>query len=183
MLGATGSDTADYLFAELNGWAKRPFFIAVEKMRTAPEKLKTLVRQEVELLGYELLGIELTGQGKSGMLLRIYIDHPEGIVLDDCVQVSHQVSGVLDVEDPIKERYQLEVSSPGMDRPLFEKAHFERFKGSRVRVKTHEKIEGRHRFTGELGGVEDNQVLIEDDGTLYRIPIDLVDSARVIPEF
>jgi ribosome maturation factor RimP len=183
VLGASDGISVEGLFLESTGWAKCPFFIAVEKMRTAPEKLKTLVRQEVELLGYELLGIELTGQGKSGVLLRIYIDHPDGIVLDDCVQVSHQVSGVLDVEDPIKERYQLEVSSPGMDRPLFEKAHFERFKGSRVRVKTHDKIEGRHRFTGELGGVEDNQVLIEDDGTLYRIPVDLIDSARVIPEF
>jgi ribosome maturation factor RimP len=167
----------------MRGWATSPFFIAVVKMRSAPEKLKTLIRQEVELLGYELLGVELSGQGKGAALLRIYIDHADGIVLDDCVQVSHQISGVLDVEDPIKERYQLEVSSPGMDRPLFEKAHFERFKGCKVRIKTQVKIEGRHRFTGELGGVEDNQVLIEEDGTLYRIPVDLIDSARVVPEF
>jgi ribosome maturation factor RimP len=90
---------------------------------------------------------------------------------------------VMDVEDPIKENYQLEVSSPGMDRPLFEKAHFERFRGSKVRVKTQTKIDGRHRFTGKLDGVEDNQVLIEEDGTLYRIPMDQIDSARVIPEF
>lgn len=152
-------------------------------MRSAPEKLEALIRQEVELLGFELLGIELTGQGKGGSLLRIYIDHEEGILMDDCVQVSHQVSGVLDVEDLIKERYQLEVSSPGLDRPLFEKAHFERFKGSRVRVKTQTKIDGRHRFTGELSGVEDDQVLIEEDGALYRIPIDMIDSARVVPEF
>ena len=160
-----------------------PFFIAVEKMRSAPEKLETLIRQEVELLGFELLGVELTGQGKGGSLLRIYIDHEEGILMDDCVQVSHQVSGVLDVEDPIKERYQLEVSSPGLDRPLFEIAHFERFKGSRVRVKTRTKIDNRHRFTGVLGGVEEDQVLIEEDGALYRIPIDMIDSARVVPEF
>ncbi|MEW8406777.1 MAG: ribosome maturation factor RimP [Candidatus Thiodiazotropha taylori] len=160
-----------------------PFFIAVGKMRSAPENLKTLIRQEVELLGYELLGVELTGQGKGGSLLRVYIDHADGILLDDCVQVSHQISGVLDVEDPIKERYQLEVSSPGVDRPLFEEAHFERFKGSKVRLKTRTKIDGRHRFTGELGGVEDSQVLIEEDGTLYRIPVDMIDSARVIPEF
>jgi ribosome maturation factor RimP len=159
------------------------FYCGGKKMRSAPEKLKTLIRQEVELLGYELLGVELIGQGKGGSLLRVYIDHAEGIVLDDCVQVSHQISGVLDVEDPIKERYQLEVSSPGMDRPLFERAHFERFKGSKVRLKTQTKIDGRHRFTGELGGVEDGMVLIEEDGTLYRIPVDLIDSARVVPEF
>lgn len=160
-----------------------PIFYCGEEMRSAPEKLKSLVRQEVELLGYELVGVEMTGQGKGGSLLRIYIDHADGVTLDDCVQVSHQVSGVLDVEDPIKEKYQLEVSSPGMDRPLFEPAHFERFQGSRVRVKTHTKIENRHRFTGVLGGVEENQVLVEEDGTLYRIPIDLIDSARVVPEF
>ncbi|MEJ2610197.1 MAG: ribosome maturation factor RimP [Candidatus Thiodiazotropha sp.] len=152
-------------------------------MRSAPEKLKLLVRQEVELLGYELIGVELSGQGKGRTLLRIYIDHEDGIVVDDCAQVSHQISGVMDVEDPIKENYQLEVSSPGMDRPLFEKAHFERFRGSKVRVKTQTKIDGRHRFTGKLDGVEDNQVLIEEDGTLYRIPMDQIDSARVIPEF
>jgi ribosome maturation factor RimP len=152
-------------------------------MRSAPEKLLTLVRQEVELLGYELVGIELTGQAKGNVLLRIYIDHADGIKLDDCVAVSHQVSGVLDVEDPIKENYRLEVSSPGLDRPLYELAHFERFKGSKVRIKTQTKIENRHRFTGVLGGVEENQVLIEEDGTLYRIPIELIDSARVVPEF
>ncbi|MCU7807327.1 MAG: ribosome maturation factor RimP [Candidatus Thiodiazotropha sp. (ex Semelilucina semeliformis)] len=152
-------------------------------MRSAPEKLNSLVRQEVELLGYELVGIEMVSQGKGGILLRIYIDHADGITLDDCVEVSHQVSGVLDVEDPIKENYRLEVSSPGLDRPLFELAHFERYKGSKVRVKTQSKIENRHRFTGVLSGVEENQVLIEEDGTLYRIPIELIDSARVVPEF
>jgi len=135
------------------------------------------------LLGYELVGLELTGQAKGNALLRIYIDHADGIKLDDCVAVSHQVSGVLDVEDPIKENYRLEVSSPGLDRPLFELAHFERFKGSKVRIKTQTKIENRHRFTGVLGGVEENQVLIEEDGILYRIPIELIDSARVVPEF
>ncbi|MCU7914665.1 MAG: ribosome maturation factor RimP [Candidatus Thiodiazotropha sp. (ex Gloverina cf. vestifex)] len=152
-------------------------------MRSAPEKLNSLVKQEVELLGYELVGIEMVSQGKGGILLRIYIDHADGITLDDCVEVSHQVSGVLDVEDPIKENYRLEVSSPGLDRPLFELAHFERYKGSKVRVKAQSKIENRHRFTGVLGGVEENQVLIEEDGTLYRIPIELIDSARVVPEF
>jgi ribosome maturation factor RimP len=122
-------------------------------MRSAPEKLNSLVRQEVELLGYELVGVEFVGQGKGAAVLRIYIDHEDGITLDDCVEVSHQVSGVLDVEDPIKENYRLEVSSPGLDRPLFELAHFERFKGSRVRIKTRNKIENRHRFTGKLDGV------------------------------
>jgi ribosome maturation factor RimP len=152
-------------------------------MRSAPEKLKLLIKQEVELLGYELVGVEFTGQGKGPALLRIYIDHAEGITLDDCVDVSHQVSGVLDVEDPIKENYRLEVSSPGLDRPLFELAHFERFKGSKVKLKTRTKIDNRHRFTGVLDGVDENQVLIEEDGHSYRIPFEEIDSARLIPEF
>ncbi len=135
------------------------------------------------MLGYELVGVEFTGQGKGAALLRIYIDHADGITLDDCVEVSHQVSGVLDVEDPIKENYRLEVSSPGLDRPLFELAHFERFKGSKVRLKLLGKIDNRHRFTGVLDGVEENQVLIEADGTRYRIPFELIDSAKVVPEF
>ncbi len=162
---------------------QEPIFYCGEEMRSAPEKLKSLVRAEVELLGYELVGLHMSGQGKGGALLRVYIDHADGINLDDCVQVSHQISGVLDVEDPIKEPYQLEVSSPGLDRPLFEREHFERFQGSKVRVKTHTKIEGRHRFTGVLRGVAEDQILIDEDGTLHRIAMDQIDSARLIPEF
>ncbi|MEN8166714.1 MAG: ribosome maturation factor RimP [Pseudomonadota bacterium] len=152
-------------------------------MRSAPDKLVRLLRDEVELLGYELVGVELIGQGKGDMLLRIYIDHADGINMDDCVQVSHQVSGVLDVEDPIREHYRLEVSSPGLDRPLFEKAHFERFEGHKARIKTRSKIDTRHRFTGVLQGVEEERVLLEDDGTLYRIPLDEIVTARLIPDF
>jgi ribosome maturation factor RimP len=160
-----------------------PIFYCGEEMRSAPEKLNYMVRGEVELMGYELVGLELSGQGKGGLMLRVYIDHADGISLDDCVQVSHQISGMLDVEDPIKEPYQLEVSSPGLDRPLFEREHFERFEGSKVRVKTHTKIEGRHRFTGVLRGVAENQVLVEEDGAIHGIAIELIDSARLVPDF
>lgn len=160
-----------------------PIFYWGEIVRSAPDKLVRMLRDEVELLGYELVGVELTGQGKGGKLLRLYIDHEDGINLDDCVQVSHQVSGVLDVEDPIREHYRLEVSSPGLDRPLFELAHYERFVGHRARIKTHDKIEGRHRFTGILRGVQDTVVLIEDEGMLYRIGFEQIESARLVPEF
>jgi ribosome maturation factor RimP len=152
-------------------------------MRSAPVRLVEMLRDEVELLGYELVGVELTGQAKGGRLLRIYIDHADGINLDDCVQVSHQVSGVLDVEDPIRENYRLEVSSPGLDRPLFEKQHFERFTGHRARVKTRAKIDGRHRFTGVLRGLKENAVLLEDEEKLYRIPFDDIETARLVAEF
>ena len=162
---------------------RRPIFYCGGKMRSAPEKLVRMLREEVELLGYELVAVELTGQGKNGMLLRIYIDHEDGINLDDCVQVSHQVSGVLDVEDPIRERYRLEVSSPGLDRPLVEEAHFKRFSGQKARIKTRLKIDNRHRFTGVLRGVEEHRVLLEEDGVVYRLSMDDIESARLVPEF
>ena len=94
-------------------------------MRKPPESLCRLVARVVEGLGYELVGVEYAARSRGGGLLRVYIDAREGIVLDDCARVSHQLSGVLDVEDPIREQYDLEVSSPGMDRPLFEREHFE----------------------------------------------------------
>ena len=160
-----------------------PIFYWSEIVRSAPDKLVRLLRDEVELLGYELVGVELISQGKGGKLLRLYIDHEDGINLDDCVQVSHQVSGVLDVEDPIRENYRLEVSSPGLDRPLFELSHFARFIGHKAKIKTHAKIEGRHRFTGILREVQDAVILIEDEGTVYRIGFDQIESARLVPEF
>ena len=133
-------------------------------------------------MGYELVGIEYRSGADSG-LLRIYIDREGGIQLDDCVAVSRQVSAMLDVEDPLKEAYQLEVSSPGVDRPLFVKEHFERFAGSKVRVKLRMKLHGRRRFEGVLQGVQDENVVLEMDGEMEYLPLDQIDSARLVPEF
>ena len=152
-------------------------------MRTAPAKLEKLVRGAVESLGYELVGVEMVGGMDSGLLLRVYIDQEQGITLDDCGAVSHQVSGVLDVEDPIPGHYDLEVSSPGLDRPLFEKAHFDRFKGQKAKLKLNAKLEGRRKLVGTLEGTDDDAVLIELDGELYRVPLHLVETARLVPEF
>ena len=88
-------------------------------MGSAPESLVDLIRTSVEPMGYELVGVEYVSNGASGHTLRVYIDQDNGITFDDCVAVSHQISGVLDVEDPIHGSYDLEVSSPGLDRPLF----------------------------------------------------------------
>jgi len=152
-------------------------------MRTPPEKLTDLVRGVVESLGYELVGVELFNRSKSGQLLRVYIDQEKGITLDNCSHVSHQLSGVLDVEDPIHGHYDLEVSSPGLDRPLFTKEHFERFRGHKARLKMRSKIEGRRKFVGELSGVEGDSVLIRDDDVVYRLPLYEIDTARLVPEF
>ncbi|MES9844396.1 MAG: ribosome maturation factor RimP [Candidatus Sedimenticola sp. PURPLELP] len=152
-------------------------------MGRAPESLTELVRDTIEPMGYELVGVEYMGDGRSGHILRIYIDHANGITVDDCSSVSHQVSGVLDVEDPIHEKYALEVSSPGLDRPLFFKENFEQFKGNRVKIRLHEKMHGRRRFEGVLNGLQDDDVLIDVDGEEFVLPYDLIEKARLVPEF
>jgi ribosome maturation factor RimP len=134
-------------------------------------------------MGYELVGVELVRRGAAGLLLRVYIDQPEGITLDDCAAVSHQLSGVLDVEDPIRERYLLEVSSPGMDRPLYTPAHYARFEGHKAKLKLAEPRDGRRNYTGVLRGSEGGMVRIEVEGQVFEVPFDHIESARLVPEF
>ena len=112
-------------------------------MNLAPVKLLDLIQPAVEGLGYEFVGAELVGQGKES-ILRVYIDTDAGVLVGDCTKVSHQISGVLDVEDPISGQYNLEVSSPGIERPLFTLEHFERFKGKVVKLELHLKSQSIH---------------------------------------
>lgn len=134
-------------------------------------------------MGYEFVGLELLAQG-CHTLLRVYIDSADGINVDDCGKVSQQLSGVLDVEDPIQGHYTLEVSSPGLDRPLFTAEHFERFAGSEVKIRLHAPVEGgRKRFTGILKGLRGEEVLVEADGMEYAFPLDSIDKANIIPQW
>lgn len=149
-------------------------------MQHSDERLNRLLRPAVEALGYELVGVEYR-RGRKRAMLRVYIDKSEGITLDDCQRASHQVSGVLDVEDPIVEQYDLEVSSPGLDRPLFEPEHFERFAGHRVRVRMSPPVDGRRKFTGVLLGFEDGEVRVDEDGIERRVPLESVSAARLVP--
>jgi len=144
--------------------------------------LKHLLAPTVEGLGYELFGVELLGSRRQ-RLLRLYIDHADGIDVEDCARVSRQVSSLLDVEDPIGDAYTLEVSSPGLDRPLLEPAHFERFAGEQVRIQLDELLDGRRKFVGRLLGVQDDQVMIEIDGQTWRVPLARIDKARLVPGF
>ena len=146
----------------------------------AQDHLVELLRPVIEGLGYEWVGAEFDGHQR---VLRIYIDSPEGIGLEDCSKVSYQVSGVLDVEDPISGRYQLEISSPGMDRPLFELSQFERFVGELVRLQLSRALDGRRRFKARIKAVEGADIIIEDEGETFTIPFSLVDKARLVPEF
>jgi ribosome maturation factor RimP len=163
-------------------------------MRRVENELTSLVRSVVEPMGYELVGVEYLQGGKAGALLRVYIDHidrsvavgvrdhDKGITLDDCSAVSHQLSGVLDVEDPIAGHYDLEVSSPGLDRPLFTVEHFQRFHGHKVRLKLAAKLEGRRRLEGEITGLVQETLLLRVDGEIREIPLEVVESARLVPE-
>ncbi|QJD72123.1 ribosome maturation factor RimP [Marinobacterium sp. LSUCC0821] len=144
--------------------------------------LQELIEPVVQGLDLELWGIEYNAAGKTSML-RIYIDSPHGVSVDDCARVSHQVSGVMDVEDPISENYTLEVSSPGMDRPLYTLAQYEEFVGHVIQLRLRSPYEGRRKFKGILNGVEGEDVLLVVDNTEYLLPLDLIDRANVVPQF
>lgn len=146
------------------------------------EDLQVLLEPAITGLGYELVGVELLRQGR-GHLLRLYIDHPEGISLDDCSQVSHQVSGVLDVADPFVGNYTLEVSSPGLERPLFGARDYLRFVNQRAVVQLSLAVDGRRQWTGLLRGIEQEQVVIECGGQCYRLPLSNISKAHLAPEY
>lgn len=151
-------------------------------MKQAPEHILNLIEPVVEGLGYECVGVEYNPHPQHGML-RIYIDGPNGILLEDCSKVSHQVSGVLDVEDPIEGNYHLEISSPGEDRPFFKLSQFERFAGSTVAINLFQAIEKRRKITGVIIGVEADNVVIEEGEKQYRIPFQAMSKARLVPEY
>ena len=151
-------------------------------MSSKLEQLQALLAPEVEALGYECWGLEYMSQGRHS-LLRIYIDHANGVLVEDCEKVSRQVSGVLDVEDPISSEYTLEVSSPGMDRPLFTLEQFAKHAGELVKIKLRSPYEGRRNFQGPLRGVEEQDVVVLVDDHEYLLPIDLIDKANIIPRF
>ncbi len=142
--------------------------------------LRAMLEPGVKALGFELVEVELQG-GSAGATLRVFIDGPNGITLDDCARVSRQLSAILDVEDPIAGRYALEVSSPGLDRPLVNPADFRRFEGETVQVKTRAPLEGRRNFKGRLAEVEGDGVVIESDGERFAISFDAIERARLVP--
>jgi len=115
-------------------------------------------------------------------LLRIYIDRPDGVTVDDCERVSHAVSAVLDVEDPIPGQYTLEVSSPGLDRVLRTREHFARYVGETVRVETNVAIDGRKRFSGRLTSAGDEAIELDVEGRKVTIALAAVHKARLIAD-
>jgi len=143
-------------------------------------ELQELLEPSIERLGYELIDLEARLGGKSGVV-RVFIDRPEGISLEDCEKVSRAVSALLDVEDPLPGQYNLEVSSPGLDRKLTKVAHFQRFAGETVKVEMRFPIEGRKRFRGTLVSSNDENIVVEVDGESHTLPLATIDIARLAP--
>lgn len=144
--------------------------------------LRTLLEPGVKALGFELVDSELAGSGRNAVL-RVYIDGPRGVTVDDCAQVSRQLSAILDVEDPFPERYVLEVSSPGLDRPLVKHEDFERFVGERVKVRMRMALEGRRNFKGRLIGVSLQHIALEVDGKTVNLDFSGIEKARLVPRY
>jgi ribosome maturation factor RimP len=146
------------------------------------QQLQAMLAPAVSALGYEFWGLEYLTHGRQAVL-RVFIDSPNGISVDDCAKVSRQLSAVLDVEDPIAVEYTLEVSSPGMDRPLFTIEQYERYRGEQIKVRLRAPFEGRRNFTGRLVGVEAEEVVIVVEDHEYLLPIEMIDKAEVVPQF
>lgn len=144
-------------------------------------KIEEIIQPSIEGLNYELLGVEFK-PSRYGSLLRIYIDSPNGIGIEDCERVSRQVSTLLDVHDPIQTEYNLEVSSPGEDRPLFTLAQIQKHSGERAKLVLSEAHQGRRRFTGVVNGVSDDKINITlDDQQTFEVPFALLTEAKLAP--
>lgn len=151
-------------------------------MQRSVSHLWELFEPVVEDMGYELIEIEYQPNPNYGVL-RLYIDKDTGIQVEDCSAVSRQISAILDVEDPVPGKFNLEVSSPGMDRPLRRLEDFQRFTGEVVKIKTGMAFEGQRNFKGRMCGVEDDLVIIECENKEVRLPVTAIDKARLVPDF
>lgn len=146
------------------------------------DKLQGLLAPLVEDLGYEFVGIEYQSNPKN-RLIRLYIDLPEvGIGVDDCERVSREVSALLDVEDPVSGQYTLEVSSPGIERPLFTGAQFGQFVGEMARVMLAVPVDGRRKFKGLIVSADDEQVVLEVDGEQHALTVADIQRANLAPD-
>lgn len=151
-------------------------------MRRAPEAIWNFISPIVDALNYEFVGASL-GQSESGLTLRVYIDREQGINVDDCATVSSMIGAGLDVEDLIADEYCLEVSSPGMRRPLFNADQYERQKGKTVKVRLTVPQDGRRNYTGVLTAADPERITLEIDNEAHQLTIRDIDSANVVPHF
>jgi len=174
----------------MHGGAEEPFFCArawkrlraFTEMGLSDAKLTGLLQPLIEELGYEFVGLDHRSNPKNPVLV-IYIDRPDGITVEDCERVSREVAALLDVEDPIPGHYNLEVSSPGLDRPLFTLEHFERFSGEPVQLSLFAPLGGRRKFKGRILGTENGKVRLDQDGTEVELEMGNIAKARLVPDY
>jgi ribosome maturation factor RimP len=149
-------------------------------MATVSERIKDLIKPSVEALGFDLWGLQYLPQGNK-TILRVYIESPNGITVDDCAKVSRQISSILDVENPINNTYTLEVSSPGLERFLYELDQYKLYIGKEIKVKLHEAIDQRRIIVGTLVAVHDDETIeIAMDEQHFRFGLDQVQSANLL---
>ncbi|MGQ0502180.1 MAG: ribosome maturation factor RimP [Panacagrimonas sp.] len=146
------------------------------------ERLITLIEPLVESLGYELVLLEFGTHGRSAVL-RLFLDSPEGVTLGDCERVSRETAALLDVEDPIHSQYQLEVSSPGLDRPLAKPQHFERFAGKKARVELAVPLNGQKKFVGTICGTSADGVRLAVERGEVELAYSSIARARLVPDY
>jgi ribosome maturation factor RimP len=152
------------------------------KGRELEAHVSNLIEPLLQREGYELVAVEILGSGPA-TILRIYIDKQGGVSIDDCATVSEAVSAMLDVEDPIESNYDLEVSSPGLDRPLRKPSDYEKFAGQKVKIKTYGPLEGtdnRKMFPGILKGISGEKVSVDVDGTVFAVPLEAIAKANLV---
>ncbi len=160
-------------------WAKPTFFMESYRDKAQIRELvRTLVEPVVTHAGMELIDVEY-GPGPSGWVLRLIIDRPGGVTVDDCADIGHLVGDLLDGRDPVPGRYSLEVSSPGINRPIKKRDDFRRFVDHRVFIKTRELIDGRRNYRGILQGIKGDLVLVSSKEGTFSIPFDKIARARL----
>ena len=143
--------------------------------------LRGRLESGVRALGFELVDVELRG-ARQHQTLRVYIDSPRGITVGDCADVSRQLSAILDVEDPFPGSYTLEVSSPGLDRPLVTPADFRRFEGALIKLRLLHGLDGRRNFTGRLVEATADGIVVEVDRERVSLPFEAIERARLVPQ-
>lgn len=168
----------------IRGLFKSLFYICKLEvcLATLEQKLQELVQDTIESMGFELVGIECQRSGRFSTV-RLYIDKEGGVNIDDCSDVSRQVSAIFDVEDPISDKYNLEVSSPGLDRPLFTLAHFERFIGREVTLHLRIPMLDRRKWQGEIVNVEGDLISLKIDGNVQSFAFGNIQKANLVPVF
>lgn len=153
----------------------------MEMSEAVESEIERLVAPALDAMGFTLVRVKLTGMGGARRTLQIMAERGDsGITVDDCAVISRAVSALLDVEDPFSGQYTLEISSPGLDRPLVRERDFERFAGFEARVETRQPIDGRRRFRGQLAGISGGKVCIVLGADKVHIPFTEISAAKLV---